>query len=175
MSGTPQGGPPPGTMPLTINIQYVKDLSFEVPGAPAVYMQPQGQPQVNLNLDVQASRLDPNHHVYEVSLVIRAEAKQTQAPGGNGQPAAPAAADAPTLFIAELTFAGVFTLGNVPENTVEPLLLVEAPRLLFPFARNILADVTRDGGFPPVFLQPLDFVALWQTRRGSVQQAPANA
>ena len=72
MSGTaPPAGPPPGanqTMPLTINIQYVKDLSFEVPGAPAIYTQPQGQPQVNLNLDVQARRLDPVQHVYEVVL-----------------------------------------------------------------------------------------------------------
>jgi len=177
MSGT---APPPGanqTMPLTINIQYVKDLSFEVPGAPGIYMQPQGQPQVNLNLDVQAARLDPNQHVYEVALVIRAEAKQTPPAGPNGQAPAPVGDSAPALFIAELTFAGVFTLGDVPENTVEPLLLVEAPRLLFPFARNILAEVTRDGGFPPVLLQPLDFVALWQSRRGAAagQQPIAQA
>ncbi|MSP04036.1 MAG: protein-export chaperone SecB [Acetobacteraceae bacterium] len=166
MSVTTQpGAPPAGAIPLTINIQYAKDVSFEVPGAPGVYMQPQGQPQVNLNLDVQASRLDPNQQIYEVSLVIRAEAKQTAPPGPNGQAPAPVDESAPTLFVAELTFAGVFTLGAVPENTVEPLLLVEAPRLLFPFARNILADITRDGGFPPVFLQPLDFVALWQSRR----------
>ena len=183
MSGTAIPPAPPAgasqTMPLTINIQYVKDLSFEVPGAPGIYMQPQGQPQVNLNLDVQAGRLDPNQHVYEVSLVIRAEARQTPAPnpalGANGQAPAPVSDTAPALFIAELTYAGVFTLGNVPENTIEPLLLVEAPRLLFPFARNILAEVTRDGGFPPVLLQPLDFVALWQSRRGAVQQPAANA
>ena len=69
---------------------------------------------------------------------------------------------APTVFIAELTYAGVFTLTGLPENAIEPVLLVECPRILFPFARNILADVTRDGGFPPVLLQPIDFVALWQ-------------
>ncbi len=179
MSGTaPQSGPPAGasqTMPLTINVQYVKDLSFEVPGAPGIYMQAQGQPQVNLNLDVQASRLDQNQHIYEVALVIRADAKQTPAPGPNGQAPAPVGPDAPSLFIAELTFAGVFTLGSVPDNVIEPLLLVEAPRLLFPFARNILAEVTRDGGFPPVLLQPLDFVALWQSRRAATQQPAANA
>ena len=177
MSGTAPSAGPLGanqTMPLTINIQYVKDLSFEVPGAPGIYMQPQGQPQVNLNLDVQAGRLDPNQHVYEVSLVIRAEAKQTP-PTANGQAPAPVSDSAPALFIAELTYAGVFSLGNVPENPIEPLLLVEAPRLLFPFARNILAEVTRDGGFPPVLLQPLDFVALWQSRRGAAQPPVANA
>ena len=70
------------------------------------------------------------------------------------------------VFIAELAYCGIFTLQGVPENTVEPVLLVECPRLLFPYARNILADVTRDGGFPPVLLQPIDFVALWQARRG---------
>jgi len=77
------------------------------------------------------------------------------------------------VFIAELAYCGVFTLSGVPENTVEPLLLVECPRLLFPYARNILADVTRDGGFPPVLLQPIDFVALWQSRRGGQQTATA--
>ena len=66
------------------------------------------------------------------------------------------------VFIAELTYAGVFTLTGLPDNAVEPVLLVECPRILFPFARNILADVSRDGGFPPVLLQPIDFVQLWQ-------------
>lgn len=173
MSGTmPPQDPQTGqqAMPLTINIQYVKDLSFEVPGAPAIYTQPQGQPQVNLNLDVQARRLDPTQHVYEVVLAIKAEAQPTPGVAANGQ-AAPPLPPGP-VFIAELSYAGVFTLAGVPDNAVEPLLLVECPRLLFPFARNILADVTRDGGFPPVLLQPLDFVSLWQSRRG---QQPAQA
>ena len=78
-------------------------------------------------------------------------------------------ASAATVFVAELTYAGVFTLNGLPDNAIEPVLLVECPRVLFPFARNILADVTRDGGFPPVLLQPIDFVALWQSRR---QQQP---
>ena len=174
MSGTvppaaPGGAPggPPQPLPLGVNLQYVKDLSFEVPGAPAIFMTPQGQPQVNLNLDVQARRLDPNQHIYEVVLTIKAEAQPTQAPAQNGQ-AAPPAPSGP-VFIAELAYAGVFTLTGIPDNTIEPVLLVECPRLLFPFARNILADVTRDGGFPPVLLQPLDFVALWQSRRGQAQ------
>ena len=76
------------------------------------------------------------------------------------------------MFVAELTYAGVFTLNGLPDNAIEPVLLVECPRILFPFARNILADVTRDGGFPPVLLQPIDFVALWQARRA---QAPGAA
>ena len=79
------------------------------------------------------------------------------------------------MFIAELSYSGVFTLNGIPENTVEPVLLVECPRLLFPYARNILADVTRDGGFPPVLLQPIDFVSLWQTRRAQQEAAAGTA
>ena len=134
---------------LTLNLQYTKDLSFEVPGAPEVFIQLKEQPRVDLSLDVQARPVPGNEGVYEVALQIRADAK-----------AGPTA-----CFIAELSYCGVFTV-NVPQEHLEPILLVECPRLLFPFARNILADVTRDGGFPPVMLQPIDFVALWQSRRG---------
>jgi preprotein translocase subunit SecB len=144
----------------------VKDLSFEVPGAPQIFSQIRTQPQVNINLDVQARRVQDGQSVFEVSLMIRAEAHDPAANQGNGQ--SPAASVA--VFVAELTYAGVFTLTGLPDNAIEPVLLVECPRILFPFARNILADVTRDGGFPPVLLQPIDFVALWQARRA---QAPA--
>ncbi|HTI51412.1 MAG TPA: protein-export chaperone SecB [Planctomycetaceae bacterium] len=150
--------------PLVVNIQYVKDLSFEVPGAPQVYSQLRAQPQVNINLDVQARRVQDGQNVFEVGIMIRAEAREAQAHSGNGQ-----SAEAPVVFVAELTYAGVFTLSGLPENAIEPVLLVECPRILFPFARNILADVTRDGGFPPVLLQPIDFVALWQQRRAQAR------
>ena len=162
---SPQQGGQPAQQPLVVNIQYVKDLSFEVPGAPQIYTHLKAQPQVNINLDVQARRVQEGQNVFEVSIVIRAEAHEPNAQGGNGQAGAVPA----TVFVAELTYAGVFTLTGLPDNAIEPVLLVECPRILFPFARNILADVTRDGGFPPVLLQPIDFVALWQARR---QQQP---
>jgi preprotein translocase subunit SecB len=155
--------------PLVVNIQYVKDLSFEVPGAPHIYSQLKAQPQVSINLDVQARRVQEGQNIYEVAIVIRAEAHDIAAQT-NGQAANPPV----TVFVAELTYAGVFTLNGLPENAVEPVLLVECPRILFPFARNILSDVTRDGGFPPVLLQPIDFVALWQSRRQAAA-APAVA
>ena len=167
MSETTTAQPPAGqaqTPPLVVNIQYVKDLSFEVPGAPQVYSQLRTQPQVNINLDVQARRVQDGQSIFEVAIMIRAEAHEA-AQGGNGQ----SAAVPPTVFVAELTYAGVFTLSGLPDNAIEPVLLVECPRILFPFARNILADVTRDGGFPPVLLQPIDFVALWQARRAQTQ------
>ncbi len=160
---TPAAAPAP---PLVVNIQYVKDLSFEVPGAPQVFTTLRAQPSVAINLDVQARRVQDGQPVFEVSLVIRAEATD---PGAttNGQTAAS------PVFVAELTYAGVFTLNGLPDNAVEPVLLVECPRILFPFARNILSDVTREGGFPPVLLQPIDFVALWQSRRAAAAGQPA--
>ena len=156
-AGSEQGQP----IPLVVNIQYVKDMSFEVPNAPQIYTQLRSQPLVSINLDVQARRLQENQNVFEVTLLVRAEAQEGPnpaagaGPGANGQdnisPVASESAPA-TVFVAELSYAGVFTLNNLPENAVEPVLLVECPRILFPFARNILSDVTRDGGFPPVLL-----------------------
>jgi preprotein translocase subunit SecB len=166
--------------PLVVNIQYVKDLSFEVPGAPQIFSQLRSQPQVNINLDVQARRVQEGQSVFEVAIMIRAEAHeataQTPDQTANGQAANGQAPNpGPTVFVAELTYAGVFTLNGLPDNAIEPVLLVECPRILFPFARNILSDVTRDGGFPPVLLQPIDFVALWQSRRNQAGAAPVVA
>ena len=150
----PQAG---ATPPLVVNLQYVKDLSFEVPGAPVIYTTLKAAPRVDINLDVQARRIQDGQNVFEVTLAIRAEAFEPTTNGGTAQ--------GPRVFLAELAYSGVVTLTGVPENTIEPILLVEVPRILFPFARNILADISRDGGFPPVLLQPIDFLALWQSRR----------
>ncbi len=169
-TAVPPQGQAPGTPPLVVNIQYVKDLSFEVPGAPQVYQRLRAAPQVGINLDVQARRLQDTGGVYEVALVIRAEARET--PVGNA-PVTPEQNQA--VFIAELTYAGVFTLTGIAENAIEPVLLVECPRLLFPYARNLLGELTREGGFPPVLLQPIDFVAFWQSRRAAAAGQPSVA
>jgi preprotein translocase subunit SecB len=153
-AGQPQGEGEQVAPGMAINIQYVKDLSFEVPGAPDIYVQVRQPPQVQVNLDVNARRVADG--AFEVVLSIRAEAK----------------AEDKTCFIIELEYAGVFTLTAVPQEMLEPVLLVEAPRQLFPFARSIVSDVTRESGFPAVLLQPIDFLALWQSRRG--QQAAVN-
>ncbi|MCF3946071.1 protein-export chaperone SecB [Acidiphilium sp. AL] len=164
------------TAPLTLNIQYTKDLSFEVPNAPAIYTILRQPPSVNINLDVQVRRLQEDQNVYEVTLATRAEATIPTPPeSGNGAGDGQAGKDM-TVFIADLAYSGIFTLTGIPENQIEPVLLVECPRLLFPFARNILADITRDGGFPPVMLGPVDFVGLWQSRREQMDAPPvANA
>ena len=155
------GGAAPATGPVVLNLQFTKDLSFEVPGAPEIFLTLREAPQIDIALDVQARRLQEGQETYEISLNIRADAKTKEGA---------------TAFIAELVYCGIFTLNGVPDQMLEPVLLVECPRLLFPFARNILADVTRDGGFPPVLLAPIDFVQLWQSRRGAPMPAPvANA
>ena len=171
MSESLPPGQPSAAAPLIINTQYVKDLSFEVPGAPQVFATLRSQPQINLGLDVKVQKLAPaEQNAFEVTLHLRAEAFDP-AQGGAAAATAEGGQKPAPIFIAELAYAGVFTLNNVPENAVEPVLLVECPRLLFPFARNILADVTREGGSPPVLLQPIDFVALWQSRRAQAAAA----
>ncbi len=156
----PQAAGPQAGPPLVVNIQFVKDLSFEVPGAPEIFASLRSQPNVAINLDVQARRIQDGQNVFEVALIVKAEA--TEGPPAEGQTGGEAGR---VVFIAELSYAGIFTLNGIPDQSVEPVLLIECPRLLFPYARNILADVTRDGGFPPVLLQPIDFVALWQARK----------
>jgi preprotein translocase subunit SecB len=138
------GAPATDKPPLAIHAQYIKDLSFEAPNTPGIYAQMQRQsPNIQVNVNVQASTVASD--TYEVVLTINAECKVGASVG----------------FVAELTYGGVFGL-NVAEEMTRPLLLIECPRLLFPFARHILANATRDGGFPPLLLGPVDFVALYQ-------------
>lgn len=145
---------------LSVNAQYVKDLSFENPNAPQSLMQMKGAPDVNVNVDVGVRQIADK--TYEVVLGARGEGS------AEGNP----------LFIAEVQYAGIFTLGEVPEEYVQPLLMIEAPRLLFPFARAIISDCVRDGGFPPLMIHPIDFVALYQQRVAQEEQdaggTPAN-
>ena len=140
--------------PLTINSQYVKDLSLEVPHAPGIFGELQSaQPDINIDITVNARQLTEN--AYEVTLGINTNCKVGEHVG----------------FIMELLYAGMFTL-HVPEEHRSAILLIECPRLLFPSARNIVADVTRDGGFPPVMLGIVDFVQMYQNR-AKAEQASA--
>lgn len=150
-SPVPNLAPPP---PLVQNALYVKDLSFEVPGAPDIYMTMRAPPQIQLNLDVQARRVN-DQNLFEVVLTIGATAKVA------AQQGAPEA----TAFVAELVHGGLWTLNGIPADAIERVLLVDCPSLMFPFARAIVAEVTREGGFPPVMLAPIDFLALYEPRR----------
>ncbi|MCG2841172.1 protein-export chaperone SecB [Sandaracinobacter sp. RS1-74] len=142
--------------------QYVKDLSFENPNAPGS-LQMQGQPKIEINVNVNARA--GGQDMYEVELKIEASAR---------------APDAGTLaFQVELLYAGLFRLTGAPQEAVEPFLIVEAPRILFPFARRVIADAVRDGGFPPLMLEPIDFGGLYlqqlEARGGAGVQPVGNA
>ena len=130
---------------------YTKDLSFENPGAPNSLMQMNQAPNVQINVNVEAKKLSDKD--YEVTLHISGEAKQ----GEN------------VLFLVEIAYAGIFFLENIADQMIQPVLLIEAPRLLFPFARTIVAESTREGGFPPLLIQPVDFVALYQQHMAQAQ------
>ena len=146
----PEGTPSlPG---LQIVGQYIKDLSFENPGAPSGLTE---RPQIEFGIDVQARRGDDLH--YEVELKLRVHAK---------------AQDGRQLFLLELAYGGLFRLQNIPEEAMQPVLLIQAPHMLFPFARRIIADVVRDGGMPPLMIEPIDFMALYQARVAQAQGQP---
>jgi len=123
--------------------QYVKDLSFENPNAPAS-LQMQGQPKIEINVNVNAR--SGGQDMYEVELKIDASARSP---------------DDKLAFQIELLYAGLFRLAGAPQEAIEPFLIVEAPRILFPFARRVVADAVRDGGFPPLMLEPIDFGGLY--------------
>ena len=142
--------------PIQVRAQYIKDLSFEVPNAPAIFVDLQTvQPEIGVKVNIHANPIQGN--TFEVSLQLNIDAKLGEK----------------TAFLLELVYGGVFTL-NVPNDHIQPMLLIECPRLLFPFARNIVSDTTRDGGFPPMLLQPIDFVSLFRARLEQVE-AEGNA
>lgn len=137
---------------IQVLAQYVKDLSFENPAAP---MSLQGQkPALEVGVDVQARGLGIDQ--YEVSIRIRADAKSANQ----------------TIFVCELTYAGVFMLKNITQENIQPVLLIECPRQLFPFARRVVADTTRDGGFPPLLLDPIDFMTLYRAQMAQQKAQP---
>jgi preprotein translocase subunit SecB len=149
--------PAPGQQPsLRILGQYLKDFSFENPNAPQSLAPQQNQPDINIAVNVNARNLGPND--FEVELHLDAKAT------GEGK----------IIFAAELLYAGIFKLENYPANILQAAVLIECPRFLFPFARQILADATRNGGFPPLMLDPIDFVQMYQ-RRIAAQQGQAQA
>jgi preprotein translocase subunit SecB len=142
---------------LIVNAQYIKDFSFENPRAPQSLMQQAAPPAVEINVDVKAQSLGPD--TFEVVLTINASAKT----------------EADPLFLLELTYGSIITIRNTPQELMPTLVLVEAPRLMFPFARNIIAEATRDGGFPPLMINPIDFAELLRRNRSAQDQQPAAA
>src|SRR5664279_1034234 len=140
------GAPPEAALPPQLNVlaQYTKDLSFENPNAPASLAPQPQQPSINIQINVSANNIAENE--FEVTLLVEGKAEN----GGK------------VMFSFELAYAGVFRILNVPKENLHPLVMIECPRLLFPFAREIIATAVRDGGFPPLMLDPVDFVGLYR-------------
>ncbi len=155
-------GTPPEAAPapqLNVLAQYTKDLSFENPNAPASLAPQEQQPNINIQINVAANNISESE--FEVVLSIEGKADNVNS----------------VIFSFELAYAGVFRIVNVPPENLHPLIMIECPRLLFPFAREIIATAVRDGGFPPLMLDPVDFVGLYRSnmeRQAQVEAGQAN-
>ena len=160
---TTNGGPATtqGAVPdqpqLTVVAQYIKDFSFENPNAPQSLNSRQEQPQIGIQINVGATPLSET----DIEVVITLEGK--------------AETGSTLLFRFDLEFAGVFRIRNVPQESLNPVVMIECPRLLFPFAREIVATAVRNGGFPPLLLDPVDFVGLYRQKMAQVQPAAASS
>ncbi|MFT6557920.1 protein-export chaperone SecB [Sneathiella sp.] len=138
---------------LSIITQYIKDLSFENPNAPASLNPELPAPTVEIGVNVQATALTEEN--YEVELRIQATAKHGDE----------------TAFIVELVYGGMFLLRNFPSDSMEIMCMIECPRLIFPFARRVISDATRDGGFSPLQLDPIDFAGLFSAHKSQQSEA----
>ncbi|MDE3016130.1 MAG: protein-export chaperone SecB [Pseudomonadota bacterium] len=150
MAAEPQS-PPSQAQSFVVKGQYIKDLSFENPHAPHSLIATGNKPAIDVNVDLKAEALQEG--VYEMTLHL----------------AARAVSDGNTLFLVDLAYAGIFQISNVPAERLEPLIMTDCPFVLFPFARRVIADVTRDGGFPPLMLDPVDFHALYLQNRARMK------
>lgn len=141
---------------LQILTQYVRDLSFEnIAAQKGIASDAKPEIRVQVNIDVQQRA--PEH--FEVALKVKVESKIAEQP----------------VFILELDYAGIFHIQNVPQEQLHPLLMIECPRLIFPYVRRIASDVTRDGGYPPLNLEQVDFLSLYRAELARRQAAPAQA
>lgn len=131
---------------ISVNSQYTKDFSLEIPFAPEIFLEAQSSPKMDIEVNVDANHMGENR--FNVSLHINMNSDMNDK----------------KLFILELVYGAVVTI-NVPEEHLEPVLLIEIPRLLFPFARSIITNALVDGGLPPFMLNPIDFVSLYQARK----------
>ena len=161
---TTNGGPAPGAQQdaqidlqpqLNVVAQYIKDFSFENPNAPQSLTQNQEPPQIGIQINVAATPLSDS----EIEVVLKLEGKAETA--------------GTLMFRFDLEFGGVFRIRNVPQESLNAVVLIECPRLLFPFAREIIATAVRNGGFPPLLLDPVDFVGLYRQKMAQVQPAGA--
>lgn len=155
MADTTNGGEAQSQPPqIGVLAQYIKDFSFENPNAPRSLTPAQQQPAINIQVNVEANPLSPT----DIEVTLRFEGKAENA--------------GTVMFMFELIFGGVFRIQNVPQEHVQPVIMIECPRLLFPFAREIIATAVRNGGFPPLMLDPVDFAGLYRQKLMQEQPSP---
>ena len=142
---------------IQINAQYIKDLSFEAPSLPQILAEITAAPAISVNVDIQVNKT-AQENVYTVELNAKAAAQTSDTKKA--------------IFICELTYGALVTL-NVPQEHIEPVLLVEVPHLLFPYARAIIANTTREAGLPPLQVNPIDFASLYQAKIQQMQAQKA--
>lgn len=151
-NGNGSNGQQAGAPALNALAQYLKDFSFENPNAPNSLGPQEKAPNIAIQVNVNARQLAQTD--FEVTLALDAKA-------GEG---------AELLFKLDMEYGGVFRLTNIPQEQVHPIIMIECPRLLFPFVRQMVAEATRNGGFPPLYIDPIDFVALYQQKAAEAAQ-----
>ena len=153
MADTPAGNGSQADAGPSLNAlaQYAKDFSFENPNAPRSLTPQQQQPQIGIQVNVNAKQMGDTD--FEVDLKLEGDAK----------------IGTEVLFAFDLTYSGVFRVRNIPQDQLHPVVMIECPRLLFPFARQMVADAVRNGGFPPLYIDPIDFVGLYRQKAAQAQ------
>jgi preprotein translocase subunit SecB len=142
--------PKPGSMQIGVGAQYIKDFSFESPNVPQIFAPTQSAPAIDMGVNVHTRNVGEN--TFEVLLALKMAATL----------------ESKTAFIAELSYGGIFVVPVLPDEQMKLFLLVEAPRLLFPFARSILATAVREGGFPQIVITPIDFMAIYMANKNNI-------
>lgn len=135
--------------------QYIKDLSFETPNSPEIFLNNAGKPDIELSIDIDAKKVSDK--IYEIILKIKASAKASK-----------------PIFICEVAYGGLFSIENIEEAMLEQVLLVYCPNIIFPFVRKIIANVVIDSGFPPLMIDPIDFSNLYFKRKKLTESQPIN-
>ena len=151
--------------------QYIKDLSFETPGAPATLIGMGDQPHIDVNVNLRGQKLQEKFYELTMQLTVKATGTPKVAPDKSSAQPGEAANDGgkQTLFLVELSYAGIFEFIDIAPEQISAVLLVDCPFVLFPFARRVISDITRDGGFPPLMLDPIDFHGLYMRNQQDAQ------
>jgi len=148
-------------IPVNVHAQYIKDFSFENPNAPEILRPSNGRPNMDINITIDATRVkdEENPHLYESAMTLTVKATR----------------DGKTMFITEIVYAALVTIVDAPAERINPILYVDIPQMMFPFARQMVSQATGAGGFPPLMMNPIDFRAMYLSQKRDQNQMPKEA